>query len=308
MERVQPANVETLTRDITWEILGAFNLPRNDYWQDRLGWIFRKPARRFSEIFARFDQDIYHLGLSEACKHLLANFAESSVAVGSDRIPAEGPVLLASNHPGTMDAVSIIANITRNDVKVIVGGMPFLQSLPVGKHYTIRVTKDDNTLRANAVRRSIQHLQDGGAVLIFPSGQIDPDPAVLPGASEALEKWSKSIAIMLRRVPETRLVSAITSGVLHEKFIRTPLTHLKRDIVGKRRIMEFIQVMRQLLFKEELGLKPLVTFDEPVTLEELSSSGMADSGQIVQNIIQRAKLLYEQHEHLLRINPHSKNQ
>ncbi len=82
------------------------------------------------------------------------------------------------------------------------------------------VTKDDDTLRANAVRRSIQHLKDGGAVLIFPSGQIDPDPAVLPGAREALEKWSKSIAIMLRRVPETRLVSAITSGVLHEKFTR----------------------------------------------------------------------------------------
>jgi len=300
MKHVQPANVETLTRDITWEILGAFNLPRNEYWQDRLGWIFHKPARRFSEIFAAFDQDLYHLGLSEACKNLLSIFADSSTALGCDKVPREGPVLLASNHPGTMDAVSILANTCRNDVKVIVGGMQFLQSLPVGKNYTIMVTKTDDALRANAVRRSINHLKDGGAVLIFPSGQIDPDPAVLPGAIEALEKWSKSIAIMLRRVPETRLVSTITSGVLHEKFTRTPLTFLKSDGGGKRRIMEFIQVIRQLVLREELGLQPLVTFDEPVTLEELSGGKKVDAGQLVHHIVQRTKLLYDTHIDLLK--------
>jgi hypothetical protein len=296
---IRPANVDTLTRDITWEILGAFNLPRSEYWQDRLGWIFRKPARRFSEIFAAFDQDIYNLGLTEASKRLLKHFADSTTAFGCDQIPEEGPVLVASNHPGTLDGVSILANFCRNDVKVIVGGMPFLQSLPVGKHHTIMVTKTDDTLRANAVVRSIQHLKEGGAVLIFPSGQIDPDPAVLPGAREALEKWSKSIAIMLRRVPETRLVSTITSGVLHEKFTRTPLTFLKNDGVGKRRVMEFIQVIRQLVFKDDLGLKPLVTFDRPVTLDELSGGKKVDAGQVLQSIIQRAKVLYEEHASLL---------
>jgi hypothetical protein len=297
---VQPANVDTLTRDITWEILGAFNLPRSDYWQDRLGWLFHKPARRFSEIFARFDQDIYHNGISEASKQLLKIFADSSTAYGCEHIPEAGPVLLASNHPGTMDAVSILANSCRDDVKVVVGGMPFLQSLPVGKHFTIASSKTNDAVRANVVRKSIHHLQDGGVVLIFPSGQIDPDPAVLPGAKEALEKWSKSIAIMLRRVPETRLVSTITSGVLHEKFTRTPLTFLKGDGVGKRRIMEFIQTMRQLLFKEDLGLKPLVTFDQPITLEELTGSVRADASLVLHNIIERAKILYERHAALLK--------
>ncbi len=54
MEQVRPANVETLTRDITWEILGAFNLPRNDYWQDRLGWIFHKAGPAFLRDLCRF--------------------------------------------------------------------------------------------------------------------------------------------------------------------------------------------------------------------------------------------------------------
>jgi hypothetical protein len=201
-----------------------------------------------------------------------------------------------------MDSVSILANLNRNDIKVIVGGMPFLQSLPVGKQYTIMSSRESEAVRANVVRSSIRHLEDGGAVLIFPSGSIDPDPAVLPGAREALENWSRSIAIMLRRVPETRLVSAITSGVLHEKFTHTPLTFLKKDGVGKRRIMEFIQVMRQLLLKEQLGLKPLITFDDPVTLSELTGGIKADANQVIQNIVQRAKLLYEEHEHLLKLN------
>ncbi len=77
------------------------------------------------------------MGLSEASKNLLSHFADSSTAVGCDRMPKDGPVLVASNHPGTLDAVSIMANMCRDDFKIIVGGMPFLQNLPVGKHYTI---------------------------------------------------------------------------------------------------------------------------------------------------------------------------
>jgi hypothetical protein len=161
-------------------------------------------------------------------------------------------------------------------------------------------SKTNDAVRANVVRRSIHHLQDGGAVLIFPSGQIDPDPSVLPGALEALDKWSKSVAIMLRRVPETRLVSVITSGVLHEKFTRSPWTFLKSDGVGKRRIMEFIQVMRQLLLKDQLGLKPLVTFDQPITLKDLCGGKKVDANKICQDVIERAKVLYEEHAGLLR--------
>ena len=254
---VQPANVTTLTKDITWEILGAFNLPRTEFWQKTIGPAFHEPARRFSEIFAQFDQDVYELGLTEACRRLVIHFVDSVKVLNVENVPSEGPLLIASNHPGIADGVSIISSTTRDDTKVVVGGMPFLQSLPVAKHATLCSHKSDQVVRANVVRNSIQHLKDGGAVLIFPSGEIDPDPAILPGAREALEKWSKSIAIMLRRVPETKFLPVITSGILHEKFTRSPLTRLKSDGVGKRRIMECIQVMRQLVFKEELGLVPL---------------------------------------------------
>lgn len=296
---VKPADVDTLTRDITWEILGAFSLPRTEFWQDTLGKLFYQPARRFSEIFAKFDQDVAEYGLSEACRRLLPHFVEDTTAIGADLLPKEGPVLIASNHPGIVDGVSIIANSSRDDAKVVVGGMPFLQSLPVAKHSTIASSRTSDVVRANVVKSSIRHLEDGGAVLIFPSGRIDPDPAVLPGAMEAVDYWSKSMAIMMRRVPETKFVPVVTSGVLHEKFTRTPLTFLKRDGVGKRRIMEFIQVMRQLLFGEKLGLVPLITFDHAVSLQDLSLTARSDAEVILQRLIERGKIIMDKHLRIL---------
>lgn len=292
---IQPANVSTLTKEITIEILSAFNLPQGEFWQNTIGPLFRKPAKRFSEIFAKFDQDCAAYGLSEAAKRLLPFFVESSKAIGTEHIPKSGPVLIASNHPGTIDGVSIIANSPRSDIKVIVGGMPFLQKLPVARQFTICSHRTDNAVRANVVRSSIRHLREGGALLIFPSGQIDPDPAVLPGAKKSLEKWSKSIAIMLRQVPETQFVPAIASGVLHERFTRTPLTLLKKDGVGKRRIMEFIQVMRQMVFQEKLGITPLITFDRPFSLQDFGTFGKPDAEDILQRLVERAKELLDKH-------------
>lgn len=297
---VQPASVSVLRKEIIIEILSAFNLPRSEFWQKSIGPWFDKPATRFSEVFAKFDQDIASFGLREASRRLMPVFTEPAVAFGVENIPQEGPLLIPSNHPGTVDGVSIVASMPRNDVKVIVGGMPFLQKLPVARNYTIVAQRHgSNVERGNVVRQSIRHLEQGGALLIFPSGQIDPDPAVLPGAADALERWSRSIAIMLRRVPETRLLPTITSGVLYERFIHSPLTLLKSDGVGKRRIMEFIQIMRQLVMGEKFPLRPLITFDEPFTLQEVGVTNLRETDRVLDAIVERAKALLNTHLSIL---------
>ncbi len=53
-----------------------------------------------------------------------------------------------------------------------------------------------------AARSGIRHLQNGGALLLFGTGLIDPDPAVYPGAEKEIENWSPSIDLFLRHVPE----------------------------------------------------------------------------------------------------------
>ncbi len=57
---------------------------------------------------------------------------------------------------------------------------------------------------------------------------MEPDPAVLPGAVEALERWSTSVDLFARLAPELTVVPVAVSGVLSPIALRNPLTNLRR--------------------------------------------------------------------------------
>jgi hypothetical protein len=113
-----------------------------------------------------------------------------------------------------------------------------------------------------AVRLMLQHLRQGGAMIIFPTGRVDPDPAFLPAALEELGRWSDSLEILLRKVPETCLVLAITSGVLSPKILNNPITHIPRTLWQQRKLAEFIQVMLQFTLGIKFGLVPCISFSQ----------------------------------------------
>lgn len=289
---MQVANVSALTHEITLEILGAFGLPRSKWAEKTIGSMFKKPATKFSQLMASLDQNLAKYGVREAARRLLPVFVDDSTVSGVENIPMEGPLLITSNHPGTVDGVVISAHVPRDDLKVFVGGIPFLDNLPNLRDFLIFSGKRTN-VRATALRRSIQHLENNGALLIFPAGQIDPDPAVLPGALDALENWSRSIALMLRKVPHTKILPTITSGVLAKESTQTPFATLRKDGVAKRRIMEFIQTMRQVLSGERFDLTTRVSFAPPVGIKDLGN--LRDADQVMRVIVDRAKYLLSQH-------------
>jgi 1-acyl-sn-glycerol-3-phosphate acyltransferase len=290
---MQIANVSALTHEITLEILGAFGLPRSEWMEKTIGTLFTKPATKFSQVMASLDHNLATYGVREAAKRLLSDFVDNSTVMGVENIPTEGPLLIASNHPGTVDGVAISAHVPRDDLKVFVGGIPFLDNLPNVREFLIFSDRTHTNTRVAALRRSIDHLKNDGALLIFPTGQIDPDPAVLPGAHEALENWSRSIALMLRKVPHTYILPTITSGVLARESTKTLFAILRKEGVAKRRIMEFIQTMRQILSGEKFGLTPRVSFAPPLSIKDLGSSG--DIDQVIHMIVDRAKYLLAQH-------------
>ena len=63
----------------------------------------------------------------------------------------------------------------------------------------------DSTFKLKAIREVIQALNDDMAVIIFPKGLLEPDPALIPGAVESLKGWSDSIGVFLNKVPKTQL-------------------------------------------------------------------------------------------------------
>jgi 1-acyl-sn-glycerol-3-phosphate acyltransferase len=285
-----PADVKSLTRFITKEIYSAFGMSSDTWLRFILNPIFHLPAGRFSQVAARFDQDVAQYGFREAVRRLLPWFASSYRAVGVENIPREGPLLLASNHPGTCDSLVITASIPRDDLKIIITGIPFVQGLPCAAEHLIYVPREGPG-RANVIRQAIRHLKDDGALLIFPSGTIDPDPALAPHPESTFERWSPSVEMMLRYAPQARVLLSMVSGVLSSSWLRHPLTRLGDEAVKQRRIAEFMQIIQQMVFPHSLDIHPTVTFGEPLQVNELTGDGTP----ILDGIIQQARQLLDDH-------------
>ena len=258
-----------------------------------LGPLLRPPATRFARLMAGADACVARSGMTGGAAWLLAHLAQGTKVCGADAIPATGPLVVASNHPGAYDSVAIIAHLpARADLAVVASDIPFLRRLPnIGAHL-IYVSPDPHE-RMGAIRAMIRHLQAGGALMTFGSGLVDPDPDLLPGAVAALETWYESLALILRRVPETRLVLTIVSGVVARAYMRSPLTRLARAGWERRKLAEFLQISMQLLTARKPALTPRVSFGEPIAAADLA----AEAGEPItmQLIIERAKALLEAH-------------
>jgi hypothetical protein len=271
----------------------AEGLPRRIMWP-----VVWPPAHKFSLLAARFDKFVENSGnIRDAMQDLLPNFVSDVEVSGSEVIPQDGPLLVVSNHPGTFDEVVIASNIPRKDLKIVAGGFPFLRNLQHTREHLIFISQNFGE-RMAVVREIINHLENGFSLLLFPSGMVEPDPAVLPGAVDSLNRWSRSLDLILRRVPQTQVQVAIISGVLSPSVLKHPISRLFQDISQKQRVAEGIQIIQQLFKPQKYNLVPNLTFEIPFDLADISSSKF-DRSLVLNSVIQRAKSMLESHAHFL---------
>ena len=95
--------------------------------------------------------------------------------------------MVVCNHPAAYDAAILGACIQRDDLKMMASDIPLIQMLPNVAEHMIPVPYDIPA-RLQTVRSTIRHLQNGGAVLVFPRGDVEPDPAISPGAEQSLDR------------------------------------------------------------------------------------------------------------------------
>jgi hypothetical protein len=259
--------VDHLTAELVKELFVALGFSPNGWVRNTFSPLVWRPCHRFSKIASRFDQIIEEQDFREAARWMLPNFVKDVNVFGADKIPSRGPLLIASNHPGAYDALVIAANIPRSDLKIITSNIPYLRKLPHVRQHMI-FSAPDSHIRMTVVRSALRHLQEGGALLVFARGRIDPDPAHMPGAVEEIENWSSSLGLFLRKVPETKLAITIVSGILAPFFTKHPLTMFRRERQDKQRIAEFFQGIRQMLSPGKILLNPELSFSPPLTLED----------------------------------------
>lgn len=281
-----------LSRSLVVELAGSIGL-RSSPLANRIIWpIFRPVTDRLARVGLTFDRNVARFGFSKAMGFTLEDFTSSVTARGMEAFPPEGPLLVVSNHPGTYDSLIISSQLQRDDLSLITGDIPFLRSLPHA-HEHFYCISDDLNVRMLAIRKAIRHLKGDGAVLIYGFGSIEPDPAVYDDALACIDKWSPSIDLFLKAVPQARLQLSIVSHVVSPQWRNSLLHQLRSDPLDQRRLVEFGQVISQLLFPHRLMLSPFISFARPVGVDELRRE--SGSVQVLPVIIRRAKALLTEH-------------
>jgi hypothetical protein len=255
--------IDTLTRVCVDDLLSAFGLSGLRRGRRPLELLSRIPARRLARQIAIYDRIVGESGLGAGGAWALERMARHVVIEGREHVPREGSLLLVSNHPGLADAAALFTSISRPDLRVIAAQWPLLDALPNTLRHLITVAKVSSS-GFGVLRAAARHLRGGGAVLTFPAGQMEPDPAVMPGAVEALERWSVSVDVFAQLAPDLTIVPVAVSGVFSPIAVRNPLTYLRRQEDERRWLASNLQMLVPAL----RNVTPRVTFGAPVRTAE----------------------------------------
>lgn len=127
---------------------------------------------------------------------LLELFYRRVEVVGIERLPADGPLLVVANHQnGLVDGMLLLAVLPRRLVTIAKAPLfgnpligPFLRgfgAIPVYRRQDAAPGAFDAAQNTELFGAAIDTLRAGGAVLIFPEGVSQPEPALMPLRSGA---------------------------------------------------------------------------------------------------------------------------
>ena len=250
------------------DLVAAFGVQKYPMLPNLLRRIFYAPARKFASQILEFDCDIATGNLPNAAQRNLYHFIRDLEIFGHEQLPKSGPLLFLSNHPGMTDTLCLFAAIARPDLRIFALDRPFLQSLPNMSRQLLYLSEDPDG-RSHAVKHAATHLRNGGAVLTFPAGSIEPDPGISRGALESLATWTDSAGIFMRFAPETKIVPVLVSNVLWDKAVKHPLTFIR----SRRKDREWLGTSLQLLSNLVFDTRPVtarVQFAQPICTDEVN--------------------------------------
>uniref|UniRef100_A0A7C3EJT0 Phospholipid/glycerol acyltransferase domain-containing protein n=1 Tax=Gracilinema caldarium TaxID=215591 RepID=A0A7C3EJT0_9SPIR len=207
--------------------------PENPFLRLLLSIIFALPALRFAYLLVRFNGDISRKGVQPAAERLFREFYRSVQVHGKPPTePTEGVgkapqgtlaqgkpptgLLIVANHPGVGDSLALLSVLARPDIHLVAAERDFFYALPALLPYLILVPQDP-VKRNGVVRAMVKALKQGETVVLYPAGEIEPDPILHP-ESTMLKSWSTVIGLLVRLARQGSfdfsIATAITANVL----------------------------------------------------------------------------------------------
>jgi len=263
---------DSLTRIVLEDIKTSANLGSRkiiSWIIDRIGY---RPAGWLADLLARMDEQLEDTSLHETATRAVNSFSDGLKLHIVDAVPGSGPLLVVANHPGMADIFGVLASLKRNDVKIVAQQKGFMRVLRNINRFVLSI-EPDSTFKLRVIREIIQALNEGKAVIIFPSGQLEPDPAIMPGADESLLGWSESIGVFLNKVPETQLLPVLVSSVLTEKAYNSRFAKLGQNQKRRQQLAMAAQFVAQRFSNKSHWKKPMrINMGQPRSAEELDRS------------------------------------
>ncbi len=266
-----PSQFDTLTQINLDDLVSSFGWERQPLLASLLRRLFLKPAKKFAHQMVDFDTDVGKTSLVEASQRIMRQRYVHDVRVhGREHVPATGPALFLSNHPGMTDTISLFLAIGRSDLNIIALHRPFLAAL-TNTAKNLFFMDDEPAKRLNAIRQISSHLRAGHAGLTFPAGGIEPDPDVYPGALGSLDNWIDSAGAFVRLAKDTQIVPVLVSSVIWQKTARHWLTHLKQTRVEREKLAAAFQLLA-MISRDARPTTVHVRFAKPTSLAEVGST------------------------------------
>lgn len=265
-----PPPIEEIAKEAIRDISQVFQFKPDSWLYTLMERLLKTPATKFATLMRSADLKVGSQSLWEAARDLLPQFSGGWNLHKEKEIPKEGPLLVIANHPGNVDSVATLAALERTDVHMVANDRPILRALPNTSEHLFYLDPNDQA-RFDVLRGLVNLLNDGQTVVLFPSGCLEPDPALYAGGLESLKKWSESLGVLLSKVPETMVQLILTQNVLTKEAWEHPITRLGKTDRRKHQIGMILQIIVQSLF-DRWKLPINMTMPEPIPAESLSPS------------------------------------
>lgn len=208
-----------------------------------------------------YDQRPANLSPAAFCRYALGRIgARSEIVQGSlADIPAQGPLLVVANHPfGGVEGMVLMEQLLqrRPDLKVLANGL--LCRIPELAPLFISVDVFRTGVNQGSVRQASAHVASGGALLIFPAGEVSSFQWRAAAVVEA--DWRHTAALIAQRagaevspvfVEGRNRLRFHMLGLLHP-LLRTLL--LPREMAAQRGKVIRLRIGRVVPHDDLLGL------------------------------------------------------
>lgn len=202
---------------------------------------FFHASRRLGATLASFEGDVDAHGLPAAAGQALSRFGVALRSTGGSA--SEGPCLILANHPGAYDALALMAAIGRRDLAILAADREFLRALSsLSKH--LLLVSERPSERAGALKKSLAWLKQGGALLHFPAGKIEPDADFESERTRLLAPWQPGVTALVKacRRARGRVLVAGVRGV-HSPWAKRLLLNRLAERCGVTTLSPLVQLL-----------------------------------------------------------------